>query len=92
MSEFLKSVTRRGVDGDMLHLIKMWLKAPVEETDERGKKHHAYLGRGPAKKRVIRICQAISGGPILGSHLPNHKPAFSRYPKRDCVPFDCSPC
>jgi hypothetical protein len=23
----------------MLHLIKMWLKAPVEETDERGKKH-----------------------------------------------------
>jgi hypothetical protein len=20
----------------MLHLIKMWLKAPVEETDERG--------------------------------------------------------
>ena len=23
----------------MLHLIKMWLKAPAEETDERGKKH-----------------------------------------------------
>src|SRR5271155_152632 len=37
-SELLKSVARRVVDGAMLHLIKMWLKAPVEETDERGKK------------------------------------------------------
>jgi group II intron reverse transcriptase/maturase len=38
-SDLLKSVARRVVDGAMLHLIKMWLKAPVEETDERGKKH-----------------------------------------------------
>jgi len=37
-AELLKSVARRVVDGAMLHLIKMWLKAPVEETDERGKK------------------------------------------------------
>src|SRR5215472_15477870 len=35
-SELLKSVARRVVDGAMLHLIKMWLEAPVEETDERG--------------------------------------------------------
>ena len=38
-SELLKSVARRVVDGVMLHLIKMWLKAPAEETDDRGKKH-----------------------------------------------------
>ena len=38
-SELLRSVARRVVDGAMLHLIKMWLKAPVEETNERGKKH-----------------------------------------------------
>jgi len=38
-SELLKSVARRVVDGDMLHVIKMWLEAPVEETDERGNKH-----------------------------------------------------
>jgi RNA-directed DNA polymerase len=38
-SELLKSVARRVVDGAMLHLIKMWLKAPVEETDDRGKRH-----------------------------------------------------
>jgi len=37
--ELLKSVARRVVDGAMLHLIKMWLKAPAEETDDRGKKH-----------------------------------------------------
>lgn len=38
-AELLKSVARRVVDGAMLHLIKMWLTAPVEETDERGRKH-----------------------------------------------------
>ena len=27
---------RRVSDGKMLHLIRMWLKAPVEETDDRG--------------------------------------------------------
>jgi len=40
-SDLLKSVARRIVDGAMLHLIKMWLEAPVEETDERGNKHRS---------------------------------------------------
>ncbi len=40
-SELLKSVARRVVDGNMLHLIKMWLEAPVEETDERGNKRRS---------------------------------------------------
>jgi len=44
-SQLLKSVARRVVDGAMLHLIKMWLKAPVEETDERGKKHRSTRNR-----------------------------------------------
>ena len=35
-SELLKSVARRVVDGQVLRLIKMWLKAPVEERDEDG--------------------------------------------------------
>jgi len=29
----------------MLHLIKMWLEAPVEETDERGNKHRSTHNR-----------------------------------------------
>ena len=37
-TELLKSVARRIVDRDVLHLIKMWLKAPVEERDENGKR------------------------------------------------------
>jgi RNA-directed DNA polymerase len=35
--ELLKSVARRIVDRNMLHLIKMWLKAPVVERDKNGK-------------------------------------------------------
>ncbi len=37
-SDLLKSVARRIVDRRVLHLIKMWLDCPVEETDERGRK------------------------------------------------------
>ena len=35
-SALITCVARRISDGKMLHLVKMWLKAPVEETDERG--------------------------------------------------------
>jgi RNA-directed DNA polymerase len=44
-AELLKSVARRIVDGAMLHLIKMWLEAPVEETDEHGRKHRSTRNR-----------------------------------------------
>ena len=35
-AELMKSVARRISDGRMLHLVKLWLTAPVEELDERG--------------------------------------------------------
>ena len=38
-TDLLKSVARRIVDRRVLHLIKMWLDCPVEETDKRGRKH-----------------------------------------------------
>src|SRR5215475_7019025 len=44
-AELMKSVARRVVDGAMLHLIKMWLEAPVEETDERGNKRRSTRNR-----------------------------------------------
>jgi RNA-directed DNA polymerase len=34
--ELLQSVARRVVDRQVLHLLKMWLKTPIEERDERG--------------------------------------------------------
>lgn len=37
-AELMCCLARRIVDGSMLHLLKMWLEAPVEETDERGNK------------------------------------------------------
>ncbi len=37
-AELLKSVTRRVIDRRVLHLLKMWLECPVEETDDRGRK------------------------------------------------------
>jgi len=33
-AELLKSAARRIVDRRVLHLIKMWLECPVEETDD----------------------------------------------------------
>src|SRR5688572_4851118 len=35
-SELLKSVARRVADGSVLRLIKLWLKAPIEERDADG--------------------------------------------------------
>jgi RNA-directed DNA polymerase len=36
--ELIKSVARRIVDRNVLHLVKMWLKTPVEERDGQGKR------------------------------------------------------
>ena len=44
-AELMKSVARRIIDGAVLHLIKMWLEAPVEETDERGNKRRSTRNR-----------------------------------------------
>ena len=44
-AELMRCLARRIVDGAMLHLIKMWLEAPVEEEDERGQKHRTTRNR-----------------------------------------------
>jgi group II intron reverse transcriptase/maturase len=49
-AELMKSVARRVSDGPVLALIKRWLEAPVEETDERDRpvrtSRNKDLGRG----------------------------------------------
>ncbi len=44
-AELLRSVARRIVDRRVLHLIKMWLEAPVEETDARNRKKRTTINR-----------------------------------------------
>jgi RNA-directed DNA polymerase len=48
-AELLKSVARRICDRHVLRLIKMWLVAPVEETDERGRKHRTTRNKDEAR-------------------------------------------
>lgn len=44
-AELMRCVARRVCDGAMLHLIKMWLEAPVEETDDRGRKQRTTVNK-----------------------------------------------
>jgi len=40
-AELMKSLAKRIADGKVLSLIKMWLKVPVEERDEKGKPRYS---------------------------------------------------
>jgi group II intron reverse transcriptase/maturase len=62
-AELLKSVARRIVDRRVLHLIKMWLESPVEETDDRGRKTRTTEARD--KRRGIPQGSPIS--PLLAN-------------------------
>jgi RNA-directed DNA polymerase len=48
-TELLKSVSRRISDGRILRLIKMWLEAPVETCDRRGRKQRTTRNKDEGK-------------------------------------------
>ena len=54
-TELMRSLARHVVDRRVLHLIKVWLECPVEETDDRGRKKHTALS-GCVRKNVMRSC------------------------------------
>lgn len=62
-AELLKCVARRVVDGRMLHLIKMWLEVPEEESD--GRKGRRRTTRARDSKRGIPQGSPIS--PLLSN-------------------------
>ena len=64
-AELLKSLARRISDGRMLRLIKMWLEAPVEETDEQGGSPSDDPEQGPGDGQPARL----SDLPIVVEHL-----------------------
>jgi hypothetical protein len=45
----MRCLTRRIVDGAMLHLLKMWLVMPVEEIDERGNRQRTTRNKDEGK-------------------------------------------
>ena len=74
-SELMQCVTRRISDGKMLHLLKMWLKAPVAETDERG---HRRMSGGQKATRGTPQGGVIS--PLLANiYMHRYIKAFRRY-------------
>ena len=62
-AELLQSVARRIVDRRVLHLIKMWMEGPVEETDDRGRKTRTTQARD--KRRGIPQGSPLS--PLLAN-------------------------
>jgi RNA-directed DNA polymerase len=66
-AELMKSVARRIVDRHVLHLIKQWLEAPVEEDDGHGHRKRTTsnrdTGRGtPQGLRSHRCCRICTCG------------------------------
>lgn len=70
-AELMQSVARRIVDRNVLRLIKLWLKAPVEETDGDGKRRMT-----GGKKSTCGTPQGGIVSPLLSSIYMNR---FLRY-------------
>ena len=62
-SQLMTSVARRIVDRQILHLLKMWLEAPVDETDDQGRTRRTT--RNKDSKRGIPQGSPIS--PLLSN-------------------------
>jgi len=74
-SQLMKCLARRISDGKMLRLIKMWLKAPVEETDERRNRRMS-----GGKKATRGTPQGGVVSPILANiYMHRYIKAFRRY-------------
>src|SRR2546427_4484903 len=74
-SALITCVARRISDGKMLHLITMWLKAPVEETDERG---HRRMSGGKKATRGTPQGGVIS--PLMATiYMHRFIKAFRKY-------------
>jgi RNA-directed DNA polymerase len=74
-SALITCVARRVSDGKMLHLLRMWLKAPVEETDERGHRR-----RSGGKKATRGTPQGGVASPLLANiYMHRFIKAFRKY-------------
>jgi RNA-directed DNA polymerase len=90
--QLMQSVARRIADGDILKLIKMWLKAPVEETDRDGRKRMTGGKRtkqGTPQGGVISPLLSNLMLDVLDKELEKRGHRFVRYAD-DCNIYVCS--
>jgi hypothetical protein len=69
----MKSVARRIADGAVLRLIKLWLKAPIEERDGDGKRRMSVSAWGQVPPR----CPPQENSEAPPAWLPTHDPALN---------------
>ena len=82
-AELMKSVARRVSDRHLLHLIKMWLEAPVEEIDERGRKHRTTRNKDERRGTPARGSDlTVAEQPLHASVRPGLEGAGARAPSR----------
>jgi retron-type reverse transcriptase len=68
-SELIKSVARRVVDRNVLRLIKMWLRAPIEERDADGTRRMSG-GKGKHARHAARRRRKSTAGQHLHEPVP----------------------
>ena len=97
--ELMRSVSRRVSDGTMLHLIKMWLKAPVEESNANGTRTRRRTGnRGTPQggvlspllaniymRRFLKAWQQFGLDRKFGSRIVNYADDFVILCRRDAA-------
>jgi RNA-directed DNA polymerase len=76
--ELMQSVSRRIVDRNVLRLIKMWLKTPVEERDEDGKRRMS-----GGKRSTCGTPQGGVASPLLANVYMNRFLKYWRSSGRD---------
>jgi RNA-directed DNA polymerase len=98
-AELMRSVSRRISDGPMLQLIKMWLKAPVEERDDKGTRTRRRTGnRGTPQggvlspllaniymRRFLRAWEQFGLDRKFGSRIVNYADDFVILCRRDAA-------
>ena len=74
-AELMKCLMRRISDGNVLMLIKMWLKAPVEERDEKGNRRMT-----GGKKSKCGVPQGGVASPLLANiYMHRYIKAFRKH-------------